>query len=188
MIIACDIDNVICNLQEVVIELFNQRYGSHYTMKDFTEYDVMNVLPTQDGIVMRDMYGETGLYNKIKPLPGAQDGLQKLINAGHQVYLVTDAIPETYGEKVEFVHRYFPFIDDNHIVCMKHKWMFQADIMIEDNLANLLVKPYYHRICLNYPWNEARKDWDWVHEIHRCYNWNDIMVAVNKIKTESDVY
>lgn len=188
MIIACDIDNVICNLQEVVIELFNKRYSSHYTMEDFHEYDVMNILPEQDGIVMRDMYEESGLYNKVKPIHGAQDGLQKLINSGHQVYLVTDAIPKTYGEKVEFIHRYFPFIDDGHIVCMKHKWMFKADIMIEDNLANLLVKPYYHRICLNYPWNEAKKDWDWVHEIHRCDNWNDIVAAVNKIKTESDVY
>lgn len=188
MILCVDIDNVICNLQEVVIELFNKRYGSNYTMENFTEYDVMNVLPEQDGIVMRDMYGESGLYNKVKPIHGAQDGLQKLINSGHQVYLVTDAIPKTYGEKVEFIRRYFPFIDDGHIVCMKHKWMFKADIMIEDNLANLLVKPYYHRICLNYPWNEAKKDWDWVHEIHRCYNWNDIVATVNKIKTESDVY
>ena len=148
----------------------------------------MNVLPTQDAIVMRDMYGESGLYSKIKPLLGAQDALQTLINKGHQVYIVTDAIPKTYGEKVEFLNRYFPFIDDGHIICMKHKWMFNCDIMIEDNLANLLIKPYYHRICLNYPWNAAKQDWDWVHEIHRCYNWEDIVTAVNKIKTESDVY
>ena len=95
---------------------------------------------------------------------------------------------KTYGEKVEFIRRYFPFIDDSHIVAMKHKHLFRCDVLIEDNLANLLATPYYHRICLNYPWNEAKKDWDWVHEIHRCYNWNDIVATVNKIKTESDVY
>ena len=179
MIIAVDVDNVICNLQEVVVNLFNKRYGSHYTLNDFTEYDVMSTLPTQDGIVMRDMYGEPGLYDKVKPIPGSQEFLQKLINNGHQIYLVTDAIPETYGEKIEFIHRYFPFIDDAHIVCMKHKHMFRCDIMIEDNLANLLAKPYYHRICFNYPWNESKKDY--VYDIHRCYNWEDIMVAINKI-------
>ena len=178
MIICVDIDNVICNLQEVVIELFNKRYGSHYVMEDFTEYDVMNVLPTQDGIVMRDMYGETGLYNKVKPIPGAQDGLQKLINAGHQVYLVTDAIPKTYGEKVEFIKRHFS-IDESHIVCMKHKHMFKCDIMIADNLINLLAKPYYHRICYNQPWNQNIKDW--VYNIQRCTNWSEIVDVVNKI-------
>ena len=63
MVIAVDIDNVICNLQEVVVNLFNKRYGSHYTLNDFIEYDVMNILSTQDGIVMRDMYSESGLQS-----------------------------------------------------------------------------------------------------------------------------
>ena len=178
MIIAVDVDNTLCNLQEVVIDLFNQRYSSHYTVDDFTEYDVINVLPTQDAIVMKDMYGESGLYNKVKPMPGAQESLEKLINLGHSVYLVTDAIPKTYGEKVAFIKRFFPCIDDGHIVAMKHKWMFKADIMIEDNLQALLAKPYYHRICFNQPWNQAN---DWVHDIHRVSSWNEIVAVVNKI-------
>lgn len=179
MIIAVDIDDTICNLQEVVVNLFNERYGSSYKIEDFTEYDVMNILSDQDGLVMRDMYGESGLYNKVKPLHGAQDGLQKLINMGHQVYLVTAAIPKTYGEKVEFIKRYFPFISEENIVCMKHKWMFKADVMIEDNLQTLLAKPYYHRILLDKPWNQSNKDY--VYDIKRCYNWNDILTAINKI-------
>lgn len=179
MIIACDVDNVICNLQEVVVNLFNNRYNASYTLNDFTEYDIMNVLPPQDGIVMRDMYGEPDLYNKVKPIPGAQESLQKLINKGHQVYLVTDAVPKTYGEKVEFIKRYFPFIDESHMVCMKHKHLFRCDVMIEDNLTNLLAKPYYHRICFNYPWNESKKDY--IYDIYRCYNWDDVLAAVDKI-------
>lgn len=186
MLIACDIDNVCCNLQEVVTDLFNERNGTNYTLNDFTSYDVMNVLPTEEAIQMQVMYGEPGLYNLVRPIPGAQEALQKLIHDGHQVYLVTDAIPKTYGEKVEFVHRYFPFIDDSHIISMKHKWMFRCDVMIEDNFANLVAKPYYHRICFNYPWNEVTEAKDWAYEIFRCYNWDDVVDAVNKIKMESD--
>lgn len=179
MVIAVDVDDTLCNLQEVVINLFNERFGSNYKLNDFAEYDVMNSLPQQDGIVMRDMYSEGGLYNKVKPIAGSQDALQKLINEGHQVYLVTAAIPKTYGEKVEFIRRYFPFIDESHIVCMKHKWMFKCDVMIEDNLSNLLAKPYYHRICFNQPWNQCNKDY--VYDIRRCYNWKDVLAAINKI-------
>ena len=179
MVIACDVDNVLCNLQEVVVNLFNERYDTHYTLNDFAEYDVMNVLPTAEAMKMQEMYGETGLYNLVKPLPGAQDSSQKLISDGHQVYLVTDAIPKTYGEKVEFIHRYFPFIDDSHIVAMKHKHLFRCDVLIEDNLSNLLAKPYYHRICFNYPWNESKKDY--VYDIYRCYNWDDVVASINKI-------
>jgi 5'(3')-deoxyribonucleotidase len=179
MVIAVDVDNVICNLQEVVVKLFNNRYGASYTLNDFIKYDVMNVLPTQDGIVMRDMYSEHGLYDKVKPIPGAQEAMRKLINMGHQVYLVTDAIPNTYAEKVTFIQRYFDFIDKSHIVSMAHKHLFKCDILIEDNLDNLLAGHHYERICLNYPWNQSKKDY--VYGIHRCYNWDDIMATINKI-------
>lgn len=179
MIIAVDVDDTICNLQEVVVDLFNKRFGSHYTLENFTEYDIMNVLPTQDAIVMKDIYGESGLYNKVKPMPGAQDTLEKLINLGHQVYLVTAAIPKTYGEKVTFIKRFFPYIDDSHIVAMKHKHMFRADIMIEDNLQALLAGQHYHRILVNRPWNQSSKDW--VYGINRCNNWSEILEVVNKI-------
>ena len=179
MVIVCDVDDVICNLQEVVVNLFNERHGSSYKVNDFTDYDVMNVLPTQDGIVIRDMYGEPGLYNNVRPMPGAQESLQKLINMGHKVYLVTAAIPKTYGEKVEFIKRYFPFINEENIVCMKHKWMFKADVMIEDNLQTLLAKPHYHRVLLDRPWNKCNKDY--VYDIKRCYNWDDVVAAINEI-------
>ena len=179
MVIAVDVDNVLCNLQEVVIDLFNKRYGSHYTMEDFTEYDIMNVLPTQDAMVMQDMYGEVGLYNKVKPIPGSQEALKKLMNLGHQVYLVTAAIPKTYGEKVAFIQRFFPYIDESHIVCMSHKWMFKADVLIEDNLQTLLAKPYFHRILIDMPWNQSKKDY--VYGIERCHDWNDVLATIDKI-------
>ena len=179
MVIAIDIDDTLCNLQDVVINLFNERFGAHYKLSDFIEYDVMNVLPNQDGIVMRDMYGEQGLYSKVRPIAGSQDALQKLINEGHQVYLVTAAIPKTYAEKIEFIRRYFPFIDESHICCIQHKWMFKCDIMIEDNLQTLLAKPYYHRVLFDRPWNQCNKDY--VYDIHRVKNWNEIMEVVNKI-------
>ena len=179
MVLCIDVDDVICNLQETVTKLFNERYGTNYKLNDFVEYNIMNVLPAQDGIIMKDIYGESGLYDKVLPIHGAQDGVQKLINMGHEVYFVTAAIPKTYGEKVNFIRRYFPFVDESHIVCMKHKWIIKCDIMIEDNLNTLLAKPYYHRICFNMPWNQSDKDY--VYDIHRCYNWNDVVAAVNKI-------
>jgi 5'(3')-deoxyribonucleotidase len=179
MVLCIDVDNTLCNLQEVVVELFNKKYGSHYKLNDFTEYDIINILPTRDAIAMKDMYGEACLYDKVKPMPGAQEALEKLINLGHNVSLVTDAIPKNYGEKVAFIKRFFPYIDESHIVCMKHKWMFKCDVMIEDNLQTLLAKPSYHRICFNMPWNKSNRDY--VYDIHRCYNWNDVLAAINKI-------
>ena len=57
--------------------------------------------------------------------------------------------------------------------------MFKCDVMIEDNLSNLIAKPYYHRILINWPWNQSNKDY--VYDINRCYNWDDVLAAINKI-------
>lgn len=179
MTIMVDIDDTICNMQQTAINIFNSRYGTSYTLDDFHDYDVMNCMPVKDATKMLEIYGESGFYNTVRPLKGAQEGLQKLINDGHQVYLVTNAIPQTYNEKIEFVNRYFPYIDNAHIVAMKHKHLFRCDVMIEDCMQNLLAKPYYHRVCFNQPWNQSNKDY--VYDIYRCYNWNDILVAINKI-------
>lgn len=182
MLIACDIDNTINNLQETVLDLFNKRYNANYKLDDFHAYDVMNALPTNEAVIMKEMYAEYGLYDLVKPFKEARVGLEKFINDGHQVYLVTDAVPITYGEKVSWIKRYFPFIDDAHIICMKHKHLLRCDIMIEDCVENLLAKPYYHRVLLDYEWNRHVRDY--VYDIHRCYNWDQVVEAVNKICEE----
>ena len=179
MIIACDIDNVINNLQEAVINLFNERHGTTYTLDDFHDYNVENVLPVKEAIAMKEMFGESGIYDYVKPIVGSRDGLQKLINDGHQVYLVTDAVPKNYNEKIEWVKHFFPFIDEAHIVAMKHKHLFKCDLMYEDNIHNLLAGVSYHRVCMDYPWNRNVKDY--VYDVHRCTCWNEFLNVVNKL-------
>ena len=182
MVIAVDCDNVLCNLQAVVINLFNERHNTNYTLEDFTDYDVAQILPQNEAILMKTMYGEDNLYSNIYPLPGAQNAIEKLINAGHQVYVVSDVIPKTYAEKVEWLKFYFPQIDESHIVAIKHKHMFKCDVMIEDNLQHLLAKPYYERICFDYAWN--RQVSDYVYNIHRVSNWNEVLDIINKLDLE----
>lgn len=182
MILCVDVDNVLGNLHEAVVSLFNNRYGTNYTLDSFTDYNVENILPVEEATNMKKMYGDNDIYDYVKPIGGAQECLQKLINAGHIVYLVTDAIPKNYNNKINWLHHFFPFVDDAHIIAMKHKWLLRADVMIEDNLTNLLAKPYYERIVFDYPWNKNVNDY--VYDIRRCINWNEIVDAVNEINEE----
>lgn len=182
MIIAIDIDNTINNLQEAVTTLFNKHCGTNYSMEDFTEYNVENILPVKEAVIMKELYANESIYDFVRPIDGAQDGVQKLINDGHQVYFLTDAIPKNFYEKIQWVKHFFPFIDEAHIVSMKHKKLFKCDVMIEDNLENLISGHHYHRICMNYPWNT--KVYDYVYDIQRCNCWEEIVNIVNKINEE----
>jgi 5'(3')-deoxyribonucleotidase len=179
MIYCVDIDNTINNLQEAVTNLFNERYGTDYSIDTFDKYDIANVLSVKEANLMQDMYSEKGIYDYVKPIKGSQEALKKLIKNGHQVYLVTDAISSIYDEKVRWVKHFFPFIGDEYIVAMKHKHLFRCDVMIEDNLQNLLAGQHYDRVCINYKWNSDV--YDDVYGIYRCSGWDDVMNAVNKL-------
>lgn len=182
MIFCVDCDNVINNLQETVVEIFNRRNGTQYTLDDFKYYDMEQCLSKEEALDMKAIYHEDGIYNFVNPISGASNALQKLMQNGHEVYIVTDSHPSIFEEKVNWIKYHFSFIDDAHIICMKNKWMLRSDVMIEDNLNNLLSKPYYDRICFDYPWN--RDVIDNVYGIYRCSNWNDIMATVHKICNE----
>lgn len=179
MVIVCDVDNCLNNLQEVVTNLFNERYGTSYTLDDFTSYNVENVLSVKETVAMKKIYGDSKVYDGVKPINGSQDALQKLVNAGHQVYLVTDMLPTVYQAKIKWLNHYFPFIDDAHIVAMKHKHLFKCDVMIEDNAQNLTAGVHYDRICVDYPWN--RSVHDYAYDIHRCASWQEIINIIKKL-------
>lgn len=179
MIICIDVDNVLGNLQEVAINILNAKYDKKYSLNTFTKYSVSESLPKEDATNMIAIYKEHGIYDLVKPLHGAQNAIKKLIRAGHEVYIVTDSYHSIFEEKCNWVKFHFPEIDDAHIICMKHKWLFRCDIMIEDNLDNLLNGHHYDRIVIDYPWNKTH---DEAYGIYRAFTWDDALDAVNKIK------
>lgn len=179
MIFCVDMDNVLLPHQEKIVELYNSKYGTNYTVNDFTEYDAASILGVDGAEKMRKIYSDPNVYDLLTPVKGAKNVLQKLINAGHQVYIVTDAVPCTWERKVNWIKQYFPFIGDGYIISMKHKWLFRCDVMIEDRLDTLLKGYHYDRICIDFPWNREVRDE--VYGIYRCKDWNDVITAVNKI-------
>lgn len=181
-IIQCDVDGVLNNLMETTIEIFNDRYGYNYSINDVTTYNLSNCFASSVASLMKSIFTEPDIWDKVRPLDGSQEGLQKLVNSGHQVYLATNNFPYTFPQKFDWIRNYFPFIEPSKIVCMSDKWMLNADIMIEDCYETLIAKPYYFKICYDQPWNQSNKD-D-VRSIYRCYNWENVLTTVNKICDE----
>lgn len=174
-----DVDGVLNNLQSAVIKVFNERYDTSYNLNDFNHYRVAECLNKNDTINFVKIYSEKGIYDLVSPLSGAQNAMNKLKKQGHEVYIVTDAVPSIFEEKVNWIKFHFPSIDEDHIISMKHKWLFKCDLMIDDNLDNLLGGYHYDRICFDWPWNRAVRDE--VYGIHRVNNWNDALNTINKI-------
>lgn len=180
MIIQCDADNVLNNLMETVLMLFNNDHNTNYTKQDLTTYDLENCLPREDAMAMKKIFSDPMLWSVVRPLKGAQESIKKLIQLGHDVYIVTNNDPRTFGEKYDWIKYYFPFVNDSNIICSPKKWIVKCDVLIEDCYENLIEKPYFDRVLIDYPWNQSTKD-D-IYGIYRCKNWSEISDAINVIK------
>lgn len=74
----------------------------------------------------------------MKVKPGSQEVVRKLCEK-YEVFIVSAAIefPNSLSEKIEWLAEHFSFINWKFIVFCGHKYMIQADYLIDDHEKNL---------------------------------------------------
>lgn len=171
MIIAVDIDNVLNNLTEKVIELYNADSGDCLALSDITCYSI-------ESFMKPDFHHRLGYYFSCaaalaKPQPGAVEFIQKLSDDGHDIYYVTSTTYSVMPTKIEWLQRHFGLISARRVVRLHDKYLFKCDIMIDDCLFNLSGDGY-RKILLDYPWNRVAPEFDEMFGIERAQNWEEI--------------
>lgn len=186
MIIACDWDNIINNLTEKVLEIYNTQNGKNIQISELTSYNFYDCLAKEDADGIVKLFKNKTMWDSLVPIEGSRDGLQKLIDAGHRVYLVTATAPENFNWKIQFLKKHFPFFNSDNVIRLMDKSLMKCDVLIEDCTDQLIKHKLCYRVCLDYPWNRNTKDF--TYGIYRCKNWNEILEAVNKIEKEIKKY
>ena len=136
--ILVDMDDTIENLSEAWVSYLNSRYGTNVSVSDISSWDISQAFPTLSKAEVYGALKEVELWGAVKPLPGAVKYLQKLIEDGNDVFIVTASHPDTVGIKMNAVlFKYFPFIPYQNIIISNKKQMISGDILIDDGVHNL---------------------------------------------------
>lgn len=184
MIICVDIDNVLNNLAERTLALYNEASGKNIQISDITAYRFDECLSNEDANGLIELFSQQELWESLVPLFDSQWGLKTLVNSGHEVYLATATHPENFAWKIEWVKKYYPFIRTNNVIRIVNKGLLRCDLMVDDCLDNL-ISNMCHRVCLDYPWNrDATKEF--AYDIVRAYNWQDIVNIINTIERKDE--
>lgn len=89
------------------------------------------------------------------PIKGSVKYIQKLIDDGHEVYIVTSAHYKSVVHKVEKVLlKHFPYIPWERVIITSKKQMIKGDVLIDDAVHNL-VNGDYHKFLMNAPHNQS---------------------------------
>ena len=180
MRIICDIDDILNDLIPKTLTLYNAHTGKNVQLADITTYDFYDCLPDEDANGIIEVFKDKKLWDSLRPLAGAQKGLRTLINSGHEVYLATATLPETLPWKIEWLKKYFSFVNPDNVIRIKNKGLLKCDIMIDDHLDNLCSNSC-ERIVLDYPHNHSTTK-DYAYSIKRAHNWKEIVNFVNEIE------
>lgn len=183
MIICLDWDCVLNNLMDKTLEIYNTQSGKNIQMSDLISYNFYDCLDKDDADDIVKLFKNKAMWDSLSPVEGSRKGLQKLLDDGHRVYIVTATATENWTWKISWFKKYFPFFNIDNVVRMNDKSLFKCDIMIEDCYEQLIKNKMCHKIILDYPWNRDESK-DWVHGTYRCENWVEIVEAVNKIQDE----
>jgi 5'-nucleotidase len=139
--IAIDMDDVLADASGRFIEYYVERFGKQITKEVLRGPNWAEAVDLHADEVRSWVY-EPGFFRGMQVLPDAQEVVRQL-QAHYEVFIVSAAIefPNSLKEKVEWMAEHFPFVDWRYLVLCGHKYMIQAEYLIDDHEKNLRAFP-----------------------------------------------
>lgn len=152
MTIGVDCDNVINNLSESVLKVYNEDSGDDLQIRDITCYEMERFVKPEYRTTFRKYFSDKRVWDNIEVLDGCISTLEKYHSLGHDIFIVTSTYPANVPMKAEWLQKVLPFLDINkQFICIHRKQLLSGlDVLIDDCHANLDYGKY-KRILLDYP-------------------------------------
>lgn len=176
--ILVDMDDTIENCTEAWVHYVNLRYGTDVDPDTLRDWDVSKAFPNLTHEQVYDLTFEEKFWHTVRPIEGAAEYLQKLLDDGHKIYIVTCAAYETLRVKMEEVlFKYFPFFEWKDVIIASKKQMIKADILVDDGVHNH-IDGEYTRLLYTAPHN-CEYDAE-ANGMIRVNNWKEVYEFISK--------
>ncbi len=180
--VLVDLDDTIESLSLAWCQYLNWKYGTNVPYEDVNQWDVSQAFPTLTRDQVYSPLLEDDFWDWVKPIDGAAEALQKLIEDGHDVLVVTASTYVTIKAKAEKVlFRYFPFLTWDDVIVTSRKQLINGDVLVDDGVHNHYGGSY-RKILMDAMHNQGIDE----SEIGavRVTNWDEAYIEICKIANE----
>ncbi|MEG0502673.1 MAG: hypothetical protein RR525_10670 [Cellulosilyticaceae bacterium] len=176
-VLLIDQDDVLAEYIKGVIEVFNEKYHTNYTIEDCICWDLVSIF----GEKILELMHQPELFRNLQPVEEALEVFKRLYESNlFDMYIVTAAHPSSVEAKYEWIRSYMPFFPQNHVIICAVKHMVKGDYLLDDGMHNIIDfneaggtsiifdRPHNQHACSGYPrvkgWREFEK---WI--MDECY-------------------
>lgn len=139
MIIGLDFDGTINNMLETWVEWLNKKYNTAVKLEDIIDWELAKVFPSLSKKELFEPLNTPEFWNYVTIKSGAKEVIEKLLEDGHQVYIVTSSHYRTLPSKIDnclFAH--LPFLKKENVIISYNKSLIGCDILLDDAEHNLI--------------------------------------------------
>lgn len=161
MKILIDLDNIAVDLLPYWLMKIQTNTGVVAEIKDIIHWDLHRCPPLDSIVDKAAVYSrlqDPGFFEYAPPMAGVAEGVRRLMDAGHEVYVVTarhgaQSMPET----MRWIATHLPFVKERQVIFCYDKHLIPADILIDDKPENIEMYraawPKATTITIEYPYN-----------------------------------
>ena len=136
--IAIDMDDVLADTTVKIIHTINSLLDKNYSYEELMSDNLARERFLKDYLANNSFLWQPGFFLDV-PVKHQAIEIVKKLSENYEIFIVSAAteFPESLKEKLSWMKQHFPFISWTHIVFCGHKYMIQADYLIDDHEKNL---------------------------------------------------
>lgn len=159
MRLGIDLDGVVANFTKGWMDYYNREFGTDLVVSDSQRWnDLVDLTHFANvGEFWRwssDLDGRSVFWH-LEPFPGAVEALRSLVDAGHQIVIITTKPEFAVGDTHEWIEEHRIPAAEIHI--LEDKWLVDADVYLDDSphvLPGLVEHRPRSTVCRYIrPWN-----------------------------------
>ena len=152
--IGIDVDDVLMDCVPIAVQLVNENEldeldGNPLNVDEITAWK----MTTKRGRRIIKYFQGPELYERQRPLPGAQKFIKKLSEIA-EVFITTAIEKENTEFRIKQIQKYFPEVDPRNIIPSYRKDVIHLDFTLDDGAHNILKSSCLYPVLMRKPWNK----------------------------------
>jgi len=186
--VGIDVDDVLCDFSHRLLKWYNSENGTSHNIDDVIEFNMAKVLGISSDQFKReiDAFYDTRFCRYLPAKDGAVDGINRLIEGGNTLYLITSRWDLAKSYTKDWINERFSYANFEDLVFAPNGKKsaveyFELDCMIDDALHNVwaIIGGGAAPIIMDQPWNRpheqrSKKDNLCAKLAERVNGWDDI--------------